>query len=281
MDTPTEPLSWTIGAVEVTRVEERIFPVPWSALIPEGESLVDECRPWLDPFISPGGSRFLLSVHSFVVRTPDTLIVVDTCIGDDGDHSLAGDPGFGDRLIAALPGGFDAVDVVVCTHAHFDHVGWNTMEVAGERLPRFSSARYLLSSVELDAERDEEDSLAFDTSIAPLARAGCLDAVAPDHQIDPWVRIVSSPGHTPGHVSVRIESDGAVGLITGDMVHSPLQFAYPAAASTPDHDPRIAEATRRRFAKELCDTDVLVLGTHFAPPTSGYLRSDDSGIRLV
>lgn len=276
----SEQLEWTIGAVRIVRVEERIIPVPWAGLIPDGADLVADCRPWIDPFISGSGNDLLLSIHSFVVETPDTLIVVDTCVGDSGKFQMPGDEAFGGRLAAALPDGLDAVDIVVCTHLHFDHVGWNTVEVDGELRPRFTNARYLVTEAELAAERDEEDTLAYARSIAPLATADCLDAVAADHRIDPWVMLEASPGHTPGHVAVRVIDDGAVALITGDFVHSPLQFVHPHAASNPDHDPALATATRERYVDELTDADILVLGTHFAPPTAGHLISHGAAVRF-
>ena len=116
----SENLIWSIGDVRITRVEERITPVPWKSMVPDASKLVNDCRPWLDPFISSSGDYLLLSVHSFVVETPENVIVIDTCVGDGGDLPLQGDPTFGDRLAAVVPGGLDTVDIVVCTHLHFD-----------------------------------------------------------------------------------------------------------------------------------------------------------------
>jgi hypothetical protein len=142
----SEPLEWHIGRVRVTRVEERVIPVPWSLLVPAGEELVGGCRPWMDPFISASARHLLLSIHSFIVETPETVIVVDTCIGDSGEFQMPGDAAFEGRLVSALPGGLDSVDTVVCTHLHFDHVGWNTVLVDGVQQPRFPNARYLARS---------------------------------------------------------------------------------------------------------------------------------------
>ncbi len=274
-----QPLSWQIGVVTVTRVEERISPVSWNWLVPEAAALVEQSRPWVDPYVSEDGSKLHLSVHSFVVQTPETLMVIDTCVGTR-ERSLPGDPNFGERLAAALPGGPDAVDVVVCTHLHFDHVGWNTIERDGQMVPTFANARYLVSKGELEAQRDEEDSESYAESIAPLLAAGCLYAVDSDHQIDSWVSLEASPGHTPGHVSVRITDGDDVGLITGDIIHTPIQLAYPTVRSNSDIDPATAIATRQRVIEEVVDTDVLLLGTHFGPPTAGHLRRHTDGIRF-
>lgn len=273
-----ENLRWTVGSVEITRVEERITAVPWDGLAPGGAELVEPCRPWIDPFVSGSGSHLLLSVHSFVVQTPDTLIVVDTCVGTNPGARLPFDPTFGDRLASALPGGLDAVDIVVCTHLHFDHVGWNTTERDGVHVPTFPNARYLVTEAELAAERDDEDAGAYALSIEPLESAGCLDPVRSDHRIDPWVTLVPSPGHTPGHVSLRIVDGDQHALITGDFVHTPIQLAHPGVSSNPDFDKAQATQTRRDFVDELANTDVLVLGTHFAPPTAGHITRDDTGV---
>jgi glyoxylase-like metal-dependent hydrolase (beta-lactamase superfamily II) len=101
--------------------------------------------------------------------------------------------------------------------------------------------------------------------------------VANDHEITPEVRLVPTPGHTPGHVSVRIDSGGQSALISGDMVHHPVQIARPDWPSVPDFDPEAAMAMRRTTFGALADTDVLLLGTHFNDPAGGYVRSADQG----
>jgi glyoxylase-like metal-dependent hydrolase (beta-lactamase superfamily II) len=267
---------WRIGDVTVTRVEERVTPVAWERLVPDGQALVADARPWIDPFVSTSGSHLLLSVHSFVVQTPQTLIVVDTCVGPK-DSTLPGDPAFGARLADSIPGGTDAVGVVICTHLHFDHVGWNTIERDGQRVPMFANAKYLLSEDELAAERDDEDTASYNASIEPLNQAGCLQPVESSHRVDDYVSLEPSAGHTPGHVSVRITSAGSQALITGDIVHSPIQLANPDASSTPDVDPPMAIATRKRYIDELLASETLILGSHFGPPTAGHLTRNAHG----
>lgn len=271
-------LRWDIGEVVVTRVEESITPVPAGYLI---TGLTDEHiaaqQPWIAPFFDEGA--MLLSVHSFVVESGGTTIVVDTCAGMHEGRRLEGDPTFLGRLAAEIDGGLAAVDVVICTHLHFDHIGWNTLRADdGTWVPAFPNARYLVTKSELDGfdERDEDD--VAETSIRPLTEAGLLDDVEPDHRITPEVRLLPTPGHTPGHVSVLVESGNAVGLITGDATHSPIQFTYPElAASRVDHDSDRSTATRRDLLGRFADTDAVILGTHFAPPTAGMLRTGANG----
>jgi glyoxylase-like metal-dependent hydrolase (beta-lactamase superfamily II) len=271
-------LQWQIGGVRVTRVEESITPIPGGYLI---TGLTDDHvaaqQPWIGPYFAADGAM-LLSLHSFIVESQGTTIVIDTCAGLHDDRPLPGDPTFLDRLAAEIDGGVDGVDAVVCTHLHFDHIGWNTIpDGSGGRVPAFPSARYLLSNVELAGLDEIEHDLA-DASIRPLLAAGLIDGVAVDHRLTGEVRLVSTPGHTRGHVSVLIESEGASALITGDATHSPIQFAHPELpAGRVDHDSDESTRTRRALIERYLDSDTLVLGTHFAPPTAGVLRSNPAG----
>lgn len=278
-------LRWRVGEVSIERVEARTVAVPHgsisTAVTPE---VVDEFRPWIDPFVTADG-RIVLSLHSFVIRSGGTTIVVDTCVGDHGERPLPPDPDFGEALAAAIPGGLETVDVVVCTHLHFDHVGWNTRRdpVTGELVATFPNARYLVTQAELDALAADDHHGVGAVSVAPLVAAGRLVPVEPDATIADGVRLVPSPGHSPGHVSVLVESAGASALITGDVVHSPLQFARPEiTADRFDDDPLAATATRGVMIDRVVDRGALVLGTHFPPPTAGrVVRTSAGGTTFV
>jgi glyoxylase-like metal-dependent hydrolase (beta-lactamase superfamily II) len=275
-------LTWRVGEVTVTRVAESVIPLRPELLLPEvTDDLIDGERPWIDPFFDDRG-RIRLSVHTFVVESDGATIVVDTCVGGEPGRPLPSDPGFLDRLDATIVGGTDAVDVVLCTHLHFDHVGWNTVVRDGTRVPTFANARYLFGAAEWAgfAKRDH-DGIA-DTSIRPVIDAGLADLVETDHRITDEVRLIPTTGHTPGHVSVLVESGTHSALITGDVVHSPIQFAHPAIAASADHDADAARSTRRSLIARFAGTDTLILGTHFAPPTGGYLHRDGAGgVRFV
>ncbi|MEM7323106.1 MAG: MBL fold metallo-hydrolase [Actinomycetota bacterium] len=288
--TGSEHLTWSIGSVEVTRVEENLLALPTKVLVPDITlAQIEAKRPWVDPyFLEPNGDEpvLSLSIHSFVVRSADTVIVVDTCVGPDMDRGLPGDPAFLDRLDGAIDGGLPAVDVVICTHLHFDHVGWNAVAVDGSLVPAFPNARYLVSLAEMD-ELDLDDHMKVrDPSVQPLVDAGVLDIIevpASGYRVTDEITLVPTPGHTLGHVSVLIRSTGpdgsATGLITGDAFHNPLQFAYPELAAWRfDTDADQSTATRRQLLDDYTDTGTLMLGTHFAPPTAGVLRRGESGV---
>lgn len=276
------PATWRIGDVTITCVVESVVPVPAGYLITGlTDDLVAAQRPWIDPFFGDDGA-LLLSVHSFVVQSGDTTIVVDTCAGMHEDRRLGGDPTFLARVGATIAGGIDAVDVVVCTHLHFDHVGWNTVpDGRGGRRPAFPNARYVVTVGELDGFADRDEDGVAPTSLDPLVAAGVLDRVESDRRITPEVRLLPTPGHTPGHVSVLIESGGETGLITGDAAHSPIQFTHPElAAGRVDHDSAASTRTRRELIARYADAGTLVLGTHFAPPTAGRLVTDGGAVRF-
>lgn len=276
-------LTWQIGDVRVTRVAESVIPLRPELLLPGlTPELIDAERPWVDPFFDHE-HRIRLSIHTFVVLSQGRTIVIDTCVGAEPDRPLPADPAYLGRLDEAIDGGLDGVDVVLCTHLHFDHVGWNTIAVAGARVPTFPNARYLFGRLEWESLVGHDHDGLAETAVQPIIDAGQAQFVDTDHQITTEVRLVPTPGHTPGHVSVVIESQDASALITGDIAHSPIQFAHPQIAATGfDTDSDESTSTRMMIVDRYADTDTLLLGTHFAPPTAGHLvRDRSSRIRLV
>src|SRR5258707_12383481 len=131
-----------------------------------------------------------------------------------------------------------------------------------------------------EEERASSNVLNFDDTVVPVVKASVADLVEPDHRVSDAIRLVPTPGHTPGHVSVSITSQGAAALITGDCAHHAVQLAEPDCYSLADADPDMATATRQRLIREYADTDVLVIGTHFPPPGAGHLVTTDSGVRF-
>jgi glyoxylase-like metal-dependent hydrolase (beta-lactamase superfamily II) len=275
----SQPLTWRVGDVLVTRVEDRVVHVPREQILPAiTDEQIARQRPWIDPYFDTDGN-VLLSFHALVVESLGTTIVVDTCMGTMEPRPVRGDPNFPDRLADTVgDAGLAAVDIVLCTHLHWDHVGWNTRLVDGEWRPTFPKARYLIGAREFDFFDDGNDTHGVgDQSVAPLLEAGLVDLIDTDHAITTEVRTMPTPGHTPGHIAVLIESQGRTAIITGDAFHTPLQFTHPEIAATPfDWDTSMSSDTRRTLIADHCDDTTLVVGTHFAPPTAGLIRSSDS-----
>ncbi len=170
-------------------------------------------------------------------------------------------------------------------HAHaYRPLGWNTRLVGGRCVPTFANARYLFGCAEYAHWRgagaaDEREVLA--DSVQPVVDAGLADWVESDHAVTGEVALEPTPGHTPGHVSVRIRSAGAEAVITGDLMHHPIQCCEPRIGSRFDIDPDVARETRLRFLREQADRPVLVLGTHFAAPTAGRVVSAGAAWELA
>jgi glyoxylase-like metal-dependent hydrolase (beta-lactamase superfamily II) len=279
-------LQWNVGAVQVTQIVETEAALPVDVLLPAADGGEVTTIPWLAPFLDANGFA-RLCINSLLVRTPELRIVVDCCAGNDKPRSF---PGFNmqstpylDHLAAA---GFDreSVDLVVCTHLHADHVGWCTTREDGAWVPTFPQARYLMGRVEFEHWRTQEDSsderTAFADSVLPVFDAGLVDLVEPDHRICREVRLVPTAGHTPGHVSVHVSSEGDEALITGDMVHHPAQIARPEWSCFLDHDPAASAAVRREVFGEAARAGTLVIGTHFVAPSAGRLAIDGEAFRL-
>ena len=282
-------LSWTIGAVKVTRVVETEMPVAYHEKYPflpgaRPEALAE--IPWLYPhFVTPDGV-LLLSIHALLVEAPGMRLVVDTCVGNDKPRRMNRNEALSTPFLSRLEGAGwtrDGVDAVVCTHLHVDHVGWNTMLVDGAWVPTFPKARYLIGRAEhahWRAEGDEEQQAILGDSVQPIFDAGLADLVESDHRLSPEIRLMPTPGHTPGHVSVVIESEGQSAIITGDLMHHPCQMARPDWCPGVDVDKTLSEATRRGFLNDVADKQVLVIGTHFAGPTAGHVRRDGAAWRF-
>ncbi len=234
-------------------------------------------RAWMQPTaMDPTTGKLVLAIQSFLVRTPHHTIVVDTCVGDDKPRSMPRwnmtRSGRWLQNLAAAGVRPEAVDYVLCTHLHRDHVGWNTRLVDGRWVPTFPNATYLFSRKEFqywEKERDLRPNEGFGDSVLPIVEAGRVQWVSNDFRLDDEVRLESTPGHTPDHVSVRLASKGAEAVITGDLIHTPIQCLEPAWAMRADFDRELARQTRRAFLERCCGTDTLVCATHFPSPSFG------------
>lgn len=276
-------MQWTVGDVRITKVVEHEMPIPMNGLLVDVPPEVVARHGWLAPdFVTPDGDA-RLSIHALVIDAGERRILVDTCVGALRE-GLAFPPMPsdlpGDLAAAGFP--VESIDTVVCTHLHFDHVGWNTRLVDGEWAVTFPNARYLFGRTEWEHWSTTEDEYVnVDDTVRPVIAAGQVDLVEVDHRISDQVRLVPTPGHTPGHVSVVVESNGERAVITGDMAHHPIQFAEPDLAAPADTDRSLAATTRRRFLAERADDGALVIGTHFGGPTAGRVVADGQAWRLV
>jgi glyoxylase-like metal-dependent hydrolase (beta-lactamase superfamily II) len=286
---------WQVGRVVITKVIESETPVALSTILPEATADSLLALPWLRPhFVTEDGSA-IISVHALVVDTPSKRIIVDTCNGN-GKNRLPW------QLITNLQTPFlrdleaagfarDSFDVVLCTHLHMDHVGWNTMQSGSKWVPTFANARYLLNEAEYrywSTARQlpevhgwaEVQQLSFEDSVKPIFEAGLVDLVHGAHKVCDEVTLVPTPGHSPGHVSVHIRSGGEEALITGDIAHHPSQLAHLDWSTNVDFDPDQATRTRQRVFAQAADKSILLIGTHWAGVTGGRVRRCEQAFRL-
>jgi glyoxylase-like metal-dependent hydrolase (beta-lactamase superfamily II) len=283
-------LAWKVGRVTITRIFELEIPLAYNPAAPFLRDATPEAlraMPWLHPnFVTEEGA-LRLSVHALLVDAPGLRLVVDTCFGNDRARGMPGGVALQTPFLANLAeAGWsrESVDAVVCTHLHLDHVGWNTMLQDGQWVPTFPNARYLIGREELEHWRAKDSAaqqVVLGDSVQPVFDAGLAQLVETDHRLSPEIWLEPTPGHTPGHVSVMIESDGERGMISGDFLHHPCQIAHPEWRSGSDTDPDQAEATRRSMLERVTDVPVLFIGTHFTAPTGGYIRGNGTSRRLV
>ena len=287
--------SWKIGAVTIRKLVE--FEGTYStgkpgSMIPAATPAAVQQIPWLLPHFATPDGQVKISIHALLLETPSLRLVVDTCIGNDKQRR---NPLFNQLKTSFLAdlakAGWsrDSVQGVLCTHLHVDHVGWNTMlDESGRWVPTFPKARYYIGRTEYqhwltepaEAVARENAALMAD-SVKPILDAGLASMVETDAVLAPEVRLIPTPGHTPGHVSVVIDSQGERAVITGDLMHHPCQIARPHWSSDFDSDKDLSRRTREAFVAEFADTPTLVIGTHFAAPTAGRLVRDGSAWRLA
>ena len=279
-------LGWTVGDVRITRVVEWIAVVDLRGFLAGAEPAVVARHSWLHPDWVDDAGLGHMSMHGLVVDTGARRVLVDTCVGDmRAGLEVPPRPSSWLEHLADAGYGVDDIDTVLCTHLHFDHVGWNTRLVDGMWVPTFPGARYLFGRVEWDHWKEHDDNDVGDVNLAdtvrPVVAAGLVDFVETDHRLCDEVRLVPTPGHTPGHVSVIVESRGERAVITGDIAHHPVQFAEPDIGMRADDDGARAAVTRRAFLADRVLDGSVVIGTHFGGPTAGRVAADGDAWRFI
>jgi glyoxylase-like metal-dependent hydrolase (beta-lactamase superfamily II) len=268
-------------------------------------SIFMECRPemlargreWLDHrFIARDSDDIYLSMHSFVVQSGGRNILVDTCHGNDKKRE--GAFAYYNELHTDYLGNLalyglkpEDIDIVLCTHLHFDHIGWNTRLENGRWVPTFPNARYLMARVDFEhfgnAAPNGHDAMhipSYNDSVLPVFEAGQVDFVELDHLADhdlgPGLSLESAPGHTAGSIVLHARNEAGGALFTGDVWHHPLQLAEPSLTIFVEQDVAMGRATRGRLIDRHCDTDTLVMAAHFPSPTAGRIVSHADGFRF-
>jgi glyoxylase-like metal-dependent hydrolase (beta-lactamase superfamily II) len=283
------------GCANVARVVElqfnlatRFFPrTPPSGWRDNADLLVPD-------FFDPDTDQWHIAIQSWVIQVDGLTVVVDTGVGDDRtrprmpplDHLNTG------FLAALQAAGVDrnSVDVVVNTHIHSDHVGWNTMGENDTWVPTFPNARYVLPAADYcyfapdgpasrQEPRSEEEAagqrgnqLVFADSVLPIDEAGQLVQWSDDHQISESLRLRPAPGHTPGSSVLWLDA-GQPAVFVGDLSHSPLQLRRPTDACAFDVDAAAASVTRHRIFTEAVQAKAAVIPAHYPGRGGATIRA--------
>jgi glyoxylase-like metal-dependent hydrolase (beta-lactamase superfamily II) len=282
-------LKFTVGDLTIHRIiEQETTFLPALELLPAlTPELLAENRPWMrEAGAIDENDWLILCFQSYIVKTPHHTILIDSCIGNDKPRP--GRPNWDKktddtymRALAAAGFAVGDIDFVMCTHLHVDHVGWNTRLENGRWVPTFPNARYVFGEAEYvywSEQSAKAEVPPFADSVLPVVEAKKAELVTNDYAIGDHVRLLPTPGHTPGHVAITFGRSGKEDAVfAGDLMHTPLQTLYPELSPKFDVDGALAAKTRRSFLERYCDTDTLCCTAHFPSPSSGKIRRKGNG----
>ncbi|MFI0264763.1 MBL fold metallo-hydrolase [Streptomyces sp. NPDC017056] len=227
--------------------------------------------------------HLVASVGGLLVELGDRALLIDAGFGP---HEIPADPKnpliggvYGGQLLtslAALGRTPEEIEAVAISHLHFDHIGWAWSPAPGGEHPAFHQASYLLTEPEW-AHRDQAAAHGVTTTML-AALEPRVRLISQNEEIFPGVRVLLTPGHTPGHAAFVLTSGGQRLIAFGDALHSPIQVRYPHWSAAPDQNPRISASHRRRLLHALQQPNTLGFGPHFADVVFGRVRRDASGL---
>ena len=284
-----------IGDFEVHRISE--FEGPFIApkvFFPEYDPEVLRANPDMagPRLIDPATGKLVFSFHSFVVKTGRHNILIDSCIGNNKQrptrpqfHQLQS-PFLVDLASTGVTP--EQIDYVMCTHLHWDHVGWNTRLDNGRWVPTFPNARYIMARREFEhwqavQQRSEESPhrYAFEDSVLPVVRTGQSVLVDDNYSLEDGFFFESAPGHTPGNVVIHARSRDDRAVFLGDVLHHQFQLMQPAWSTLACTDPALSRTTRTRLVEEYAERGTRLLPGHFPSPTAGRIVRRGSAFRYV
>jgi glyoxylase-like metal-dependent hydrolase (beta-lactamase superfamily II) len=279
-------MQWRVGQIRITKIVELETVGSTRFILPLATREEIQKLPWLMPTFATEEGRLKMSIHSLLLETPNGRILVDTGLGNDKQGRSV--PTWNNRNTPFLENltaaGFppESIDTVLCTHLHVDHVGWNTRLAGGQWVPTFPNARYVFGKAEYEHWRDFSDTpervAVFSDSVKPIVAAGTAELIASEARLTEEITMIPTPGHSPGHMSIHIASDGAEAVLTGNVAHHPCQMAHLEWSSTADSDPLAAAKTRRQLFSRFADRPVLLIGGHF---DAGHLERDGDAFKFV
>ena len=256
---------FTVGNIELGAVLDMIPPPRHpSDFFPDVTA--EEWAPYSDEVLVDG--QVQLYFGHFFLRSRGKTILVDTGLGP-GPHPTRGSV-TGDLLNQLLLQGVkpEDVDIVVHTHLHADHVGWNLdLSGAGPR-PYFPNARYLVPRVDWDhfiKPENLDNAPWVRDSVMPLEGLGLIDFFDSEYDVTDQVKTMATPGHTPGHHVVLVSSEGQHAMIVGDALHSRVQVQEPTWCAGVDTDKSDSRRSREDLLRRAEAENYLIAAGHFHP----------------
>jgi glyoxylase-like metal-dependent hydrolase (beta-lactamase superfamily II) len=286
-----------LGRMRIHKIHEMDSPTPMTMNLPGVTPRdLERLRSWYNPAdgeitLDPETSQMNFSVHSYVIEVDGQTILVDTC---DGNHK--------NRLVEAVHqldtdylgnlarAGFapEDIDLVMCTHLHFDHVGWNTRLEGGKWVPTFPNAKYLFGKRDYEYFKDnpageEVHHESFADSIIPVMDAGQGIIVDEDHvahrEIGDGVWLEPAFGHSPGCCTIHGQAGSREAIFWGDVIHHPVQMIRYDLPFAFDADPAAASLTRQRVMKRAAEEELLCFPAHFRQTSAGTVKPDGDAFR--
>lgn len=287
-------MKFVVGAAKITRIEETYGATyPLRQIFPEcTDEILDMHKGWIAPHhYDAGTGRIKLSVHGWLLELDGKKILIDSCCGNAKTkpnrpfwHML--DVPWLERLAGAgaTP---EEIDLVMCTHLHHDHVGWNTRQRDGRWVPTFPNARYVFSKTDVEyfAKLDADPATTpaelgtFRECVLPVIEAGRADLVDGNFRLDEFIELEPAPGHSPGHVLFKLESRGRQAVFIGDVLHHLLQVYHPDWNFPKNSDAEQAKASRRRLLDLCASSGALMFPAHVGFPFAGTIEPTRSGYR--
>jgi len=283
-----------IGAATVSRIEESYEPnFEAATFFADWQSdIVEKHRDWMvSDHFDPASGFLKLSVHSWLISIGGRTILIDACVGNHKPRPARPkwhlmQTRYLERMAEAgvQP---EQIDIVMCTHLHMDHVGWNTRLDNGRWVPTFPNARYVFSQADYDhylaLDRDPEKGPvnhgSFRDSVLPVVDAGLAQMVSGVHTVDEHLSIEPAPGHTPGTVAIKLASRGERAVFCGDILHHAVQVFHPEWNSFACADATNARKSRRRVLEDCAGSGALLMPAHFGAPFVCHI--DERGSRFT
>lgn len=276
--------TYNVGDAVITRLTETELRLAPQTLYPAWQEGVGPQSPAIIEHLEEG--KIPMSVHSWLVRIGKEIIIVDTGVGNDKEREF-------NRAFHRLQTPFlrqlqdhgvrpEDVTQVLLTHLHTDHIGWNTQLVDGIWTPTFPNATYVFPEAErrfLLSPAGESRRIIFEDSVRPVIEHRQAATIGSNGGLYRGFTFFPTPGHSVGHMSIELESQGAIALFTGDFAHSPVQIERPDLGSVFCADPASAEASRAWVLQRAADTDATVFTAHFPRTSAGKIFKSGEGFR--